>query len=249
MALTPCECRSGPCFYFFHFLRFYANSVFSVRQLQWKKKLKSIARFLFEEMGQAEQQGWIHGQYQLLTGGQGRKCVFFHFSICAYRPTDWRTDRQSLLKSWVSAAKKEGGKWKKRKIERKNDGQMEGWTNTARWREMSPRLNKSITERKKEWKKEKQVADGWAGASNPYPHLTCSKKHLKRLFPHFLTRVHGPTDRRTDGWTDKASYRVTCPQLKKEKVSVAHFFSSFFGIILYCIRLKSLNFLIFWCSF
>ena len=31
-----------------------------------------------------------------------------------------------------------------------NDGQMEGWTNTARCSETSARLNKSITERKKE---------------------------------------------------------------------------------------------------
>ena len=37
------------------------------------------------------------------------------------------------------------------------------------------------------------------------------KKHLKRLFPHFSTRGHGPMDQRTD----KASYnRVACPQLK-----------------------------------
>ena len=31
MALTPYECRSGPCFYFFRFLCFYANFVFHVR--------------------------------------------------------------------------------------------------------------------------------------------------------------------------------------------------------------------------
>ena len=29
------------------------------------------------------QQGRIHGQYQLQTGGQGRKCVFSHFSTRA----------------------------------------------------------------------------------------------------------------------------------------------------------------------
>ena len=27
-----------------------------------------------------EEQGRIHGQYQSRTGGQGRKCVFSHFS-------------------------------------------------------------------------------------------------------------------------------------------------------------------------
>ena len=42
------------------------------------------------------------------------------------------------------------------------------------------------------------VADGWAGA-----------------FSHFSTRGYGPTNQRTDGRTDKASYRVACPQLKR----------------------------------
>ena len=36
----------------------------------------------------------------------------------------------------------------------------------------------------------------------------------KCTFSHFSTRVHGPTDRPTDGRTEKASYRVACPQLK-----------------------------------
>ena len=43
----------------------------------------------------------------------------------------------------------------------------------------------------------------------------------KRWFFHFSTRAHRRTDRRTDrptnGRTDKASYRVACPQLKKEE--------------------------------
>ena len=30
-----------------------------------------------------------------------------------------------------------------------------------------------------------------------------------------LVLSNGPTNQRTDGWTDKASYRVACPQLKK----------------------------------
>ena len=49
------------------------------------------------------------------------------------------------------------------------------------------------------------VADGWAGASNLNPHhkspTHMHKKHLKRSFPHFSTRVHGPTDQPTDGRT------------------------------------------------
>ena len=48
------------------------------------------------------------------------------------------------------------------------------------------------------------IADGWVGAD-------------MRVFP-LSTRADGPTDRRTnsptDGPTDKASYRVACPQLK-----------------------------------
>ena len=55
------------------------------------------------------------------------------------------------------------------------------------------------------------VADGWAGAANPHPHLTqhpfqhrhTHKKLLKRSFSHFSTRAYGQTDRRTDGRTDE----------------------------------------------
>ena len=46
-------------------------------------------------------QGRIHGQYQLWTGGQERKCAFSHFSTCVHGRTDGRTNRpmdgQSLL--------------------------------------------------------------------------------------------------------------------------------------------------------
>ena len=42
------------------------------------------------------EQGRIHGQYQLRTGGQGRICAFSHFSTRVHgptnRPTDGRTD-------------------------------------------------------------------------------------------------------------------------------------------------------------
>ena len=37
----------------------------------------------------------------------------------------------------------------------------------------------------------------------------------KCMFPHFSTRVHWPTDQPTNRQTDKASYRVACPQLKR----------------------------------
>ena len=51
------------------------------------------------------------------------------------------------------------------------------------------------------------VANGWAGASNPNPHLTPfptqthTQKALKRSFFHFLSCVHGPTDGSMDGRT------------------------------------------------
>ena len=70
------------------------------------------------------------------------------------------------------------------------------------------------------------VADGWAGASNPHPHPTphqtplLSQTHLQKasrtlVFPLFdsITSTDGPRD----GRTDKASYRVACPQLKKKR--------------------------------
>ena len=39
-------------------------------------------------------------------------------------------------------------------------------------------------------------------------------------FHTFQLDHHGPTDGRTNGQTDKASYRVACPQLKKEEVNL-----------------------------
>ena len=68
------------------------------------------------------------------------------------------------------------------------------------------------------------VADGWAGAFNPHPHpnplptLKHTQKVSKTLvFPRFNSMTpDGRTDRPTDGRTDKASYRVECPQLKRK---------------------------------
>ena len=66
------------------------------------------------------------------------------------------------------------------------------------------------TKQKQETRGHKIVADGWAVVSNPHPH-PLHKKHLTLVFALF--------DSWTDGWmdgrTDKASYRVACPQLKK----------------------------------
>ena len=62
------------------------------------------------------------------------------------------------------------------------------------------------------------VADAWAGASDPHPHpnpfptLKHTQKVSKTLV--FLLFNSMTTDQRTDGRTDKASYRVACPQLK-----------------------------------
>merc|ERR1711911_508789 len=39
-----------------------------------------------------KEQGWIHGQYQLRMGGQGRKCAFSHFLTQSPRRTDGPTD-------------------------------------------------------------------------------------------------------------------------------------------------------------
>ena len=62
----------------------------------------------------------------------------------------------------------------------------------------------------------------------------------KCAFPHFSTRVHGPTDQPTDGRTDKASYRVACPQLKIKKAN--HMYKLMAGKkILYKSTLDNLN--------
>ena len=68
------------------------------------------------------------------------------------------------------------------------------------------------------------VADGWAGASNPHPHpnLPQTLKHTQKVsktlvFPRFNSMtLDGRTNGPTDGRTDKASYRVACPQLKSD---------------------------------
>ena len=46
------------------------------------------------------------------------------------------------------------------------------------------------------------VADGWAGAEMQ---LSATKNVLKRSFPHFSTRVHGPTNQPTNRPTDGQS--------------------------------------------
>ena len=76
---------------------------------------------------------------------------------------------------------------------------------------------------RKERKKDKQVmqghnivVDGWAGASNPHslakpPYQHSYPKNIENAgFPTFRLVCYGPLDQRTD----KASYRVACPQLK-----------------------------------
>ena len=44
--------------------------------------------------------------------------------------------------------------------------------------------------------------------------LRTGGQERKCAFSHFLTQSPWRTDGPTDGWTDKASYRVACPQLK-----------------------------------
>ena len=71
------------------------------------------------------------------------------------------------------------------------------------------------------------VADRWAGAANPHPHpmplptplptQTHTQIASKTLvFPllDLCSWMDQRTDRQTNGRTDKASYRVACPQLK-----------------------------------
>ena len=80
----------------------------------------------------------------------------------------------------------------------------------------------SVREREREKKTRPDtrpsVADGWAGAE-------------MRVFPLFDSMV---TDGRTDGRTDKASYRVACPQLKKIihtsliSANIGHYLALFF---------------------
>ena len=56
---------------------------------------------IYEPLIKAIKQGRLHGQYQLQTSGQGRKCAFSHLSTHVHGPTDQRnnglTDGQSLL--------------------------------------------------------------------------------------------------------------------------------------------------------
>ena len=63
-------------------------------------------------------------------------------------------------------------------------------------------------------------------------HIHIHKKLLKHSFSHFSTHADGPMDRRTD----KASYRVACPQLNS---SINHIeFREFFKILLSLLLVK-----------
>ena len=62
------------------------------------------------------------------------------------------------------------------------------------------------------------VADGWAGAANPYPHPTphptpfSIQSHTfnhKKLLKRSCLQTDGQTDRKTDGWTDRQTYGGT----------------------------------------
>ena len=58
------------------------------------------------------------------------------------------------------------------------------------------------------------VADEWAGAANPLPNTdTFTKSFQNTRFPTFRLPL---MDQQTDRWTDKASYRVACPRLKRQ---------------------------------
>ena len=60
----------------------------------YTKKRKTLLVFFFKTKieREREKQGHIHGQYQLWTGGQGRKCLFLHFSTRGHGPTDRQMD-------------------------------------------------------------------------------------------------------------------------------------------------------------
>ena len=53
--------------------------------------------------------------------------------------------------------------------------------------------------------------------SIPHALHTHTKCIYSIRFPTFQLDHHGPTDRPTNGRTDKASYRVACPQLKRNR--------------------------------
>ena len=65
-----------------------------------------------------------------------------------------------------------------------------------------------------------RVGRGSQPLNTPSNTDTYTKSFREHSFSHFLTRAHGPADRWTNGHTDrqmdKASYRVACPQLKKQ---------------------------------
>ena len=72
------------------------------------------------------------------------------------------------------------------------------------------------------------VTDRWAGACSPHPHPRPQHTHsntdnhncyIKNArFDTIQLDHHGPTECRTNRPTDKASYTVACPQLKRVKI-------------------------------
>ena len=88
------------------------------------------------------------------------------------------------------------------------------------------------------------VANGWAGVSNSHPHPNppATLKHTQKVsktlvLPLFnlITKTSGWTNRGMDQQMDKASYRVTCPQLKKKGT---HCFEEYYFKILFTFNLK-----------
>ena len=145
--------------------------MFSSKTKAWKTPWKRAEKTLCNE-----QQGRIHGQHQLRTGGQGRKCAFSHFSTHVHwrmdQPTDGPTDKGSYrvacpqLKMW----------WTDQPIDRHGKLESRG-TATKKWlcgrqtdRKKGP-IELSTHKRKKEmiwkmikWKKKMKEKDkNWGG--------------------------------------------------------------------------------------
>ena len=88
------------------------------------KKGKGIRKVIRKGRGKGEgKQGRIHGQYQSRMGGQGRKCVFSHFSTRSpriNRPTDGRTDKASYRDAWTHLKKVSGIESEQEKARKKD---------------------------------------------------------------------------------------------------------------------------------
>ena len=201
--------------------------------MAWNKKIDYFLKLKPYIATYKKNQGRIQGQYQLRMGGQG--CFHIFRLVVTDRRTDgqtgkgsYRVARPEIKKSIISWS------WnhilrliKKIKAGYKANTSC-GWVGRGvftffdSWSQTDGRMDRR-TKALIELRVLKKKIDYFLKLK---PYIATYKKNQGRIQGQYQLRIGGQgcfhifrlvvTDRRTDGRTDKGSYRVACPQLKRE---------------------------------